>query len=114
MGSLNFTIDALNYTIPPDGYLVSGIYGTSCGVTVVKSETNDTIFGAPFLRNFFTVIDYSNNQILLAPTSYTPKLYNLHKWISVSVGMLCLILYILFLTFLYIWRNRRQRSIKVA
>ena len=63
------------YTIDPEGYTLNNtIHKHKCQVMV--SYINETqelmILGDVFLRNFFTVLDYSRNQVSLGVSIYAP------------------------------------------
>ena len=57
------------YTIPPEGYTSTLLFGCIIDVSSQSDSDNYVLLGSPFLRSFYYFQDYENNQISLAINS---------------------------------------------
>ena len=71
---ISFQLDFTMYTIPPSGYLVSGL-GGKCGVAVSYTFTDAVLFGQSFMRNFYVSVEYGETECItkLANTATPPR-----------------------------------------
>jgi len=70
---LKLALDGTLYEIPPAGYLVQ--YGpTACAAPVSVGDIvpGTIVLGAPFLRNFYSVMDYEHYTISFAVSATIP------------------------------------------
>jgi hypothetical protein len=79
-------IDNIAYTIPPSGYLMDNLNGKKCTILVGGSGgcaldiCTETVYvlGDTFIRNYYTVLNFSSNEIGFAPTAFPPNIENLN------------------------------------
>ena len=77
MPDLTVTLNGNSFTIPPEGYVLSGMsleFGVGCVVAVVpiSDSIGLWILGDTFLRNYATVFNYANNTISFAVNIQAP------------------------------------------
>ena len=70
--------------IPPAGYLLANTQGHACliAVSYVSDSQNMYILGDAFLRNFYTVFDYSSNEVKFAVSSNASPGTKIHTFLS--------------------------------
>ena len=78
MPDLTITLNYNEYTIPPQGYVLSGMvddfgYGCVIAITPISDSQGMYILGDTFLRNFITSFDYKKNTISFAVNPKAPQ-----------------------------------------
>ena len=68
LGDVQVRIDDVIYNMPPESYLLPEINGVECliGIFPIEDESGLYILGDNFIREFYSVFDYENNQVKLA------------------------------------------------
>jgi hypothetical protein len=85
LSDLVIYIDNIPYTIPPAGYLMDNLNGFKCTILVggsgscVLDVCDDTVYvlGDTFIRNYYTVLNFTSFEIGFAPTAFPPNIENL-------------------------------------
>jgi hypothetical protein len=88
LDDLVFSLDGVDYTIPPTGYLLQSLSGFGCSVLVstVDDEMGIMILGDPFFRSFYISFDYVANTISMAPSVTPPKLRDqMSVWLVIGL-----------------------------
>ena len=70
------------------------------------------ILGSPFLRQYYIELDYTEKTISIGTNAVNLNLeYKSNVAIAEIFGA-AVFVYLVFLSILYVWRNRRYRSLK--
>ncbi|CAD5221703.1 unnamed protein product [Bursaphelenchus okinawaensis] len=78
--SINFTINGVEYVVPPTELVLEMQKNPSkCVLAVTNSDAN--VLGEPFIRRYCHVYDYGNKRIGLAPSrSFSDKRFHRHAF----------------------------------
>ena len=70
--NLTITLDSTDYKIPPLGYMLTPdkVYDEKCIIPISSTGDNSiAMLGDTFMRNYYTVFDFKNNEVKMAPNA---------------------------------------------